>query len=79
MISRRRILVCAKIADIEVFIDGKDRKAVLYNRAKLKSGNVVEGPAIVQEMDATTLILPDHAGIIDDYGNILMTLGDDEC
>jgi len=62
----------AKVADIKVFIDGKDRKAVLYNRAKLKSGNVVEGPAIVQEMDSTTLILPDHAGTIDDFGNILI-------
>lgn len=62
----------AKIADIKVFIDGKDRKAVLYNRAKIKSGNVIEGPAIVQEMDSTTLILPDHAGTIDDYGNILI-------
>jgi N-methylhydantoinase A len=62
----------AKLADIKVFIDGKDRKAVLYNRGKLKSGNVVKGPAIVQEMDSTTLILPDHAGTVDDYGNILI-------
>lgn len=62
----------AKIADISVFIDGKDRKAVLYDRAKLKSGNIIEGPAIVQEMDSTTLILPDHAGKVDDFGNILI-------
>jgi len=62
----------AKVANISVFIDGKDRKAVLYDRAKLKSGNVIDGPAIVQEMDSTTLILPDHAGTVDDLGNILI-------
>jgi N-methylhydantoinase A len=62
----------AKVADVSAFIDGKDRKAALYNRAKLKSGNVIEGPAIVQEMDSTTLILPEHAGKVDDYGNILI-------
>ena len=62
----------AKIADVSVFVDGKDRKAPLYDRAKLKSGNVITGPAIVQEMDSTTLILPDHAGTVDSYGNILI-------
>ncbi len=62
----------AKVADISVFIDGKDRKAVLYDRSKLEAGNIVKGPAIVQEMDSTTLILPDHAGTVDDFGNILI-------
>ncbi len=62
----------ARISDVSVFMDGKDRKAVLYDRSKLKSGNVIDGPAIVQEMDSTTLILPGHAGAIDDFGNILI-------
>lgn len=62
----------AKVADVNVYIAGKDRKAVLYDRSKLKSGNVITGPAIVQEMDSTTLILPDHAGTVDDLGNILI-------
>ncbi len=62
----------AKLADIKVYIDGKDRAAILYDRGKLKGGNVVPGPAIVQEMDSTTLILPDHTGTVDDFGNILI-------
>jgi len=45
----------------------------LYDRSKLKSGNVVKGPAIVLEMDSTTLILPGHVGTVDDWGNILIT------
>ncbi len=38
-----------------------------------KSGNVISGPAIVLEMDSTTLILPGHEGRVDDWGNILIT------
>jgi N-methylhydantoinase A len=34
---------------------------------------VVKGPAIVLEMDSTTLILPNHVGRVDDWGNILIT------
>jgi N-methylhydantoinase A len=41
--------------------------------SKLKAGNVVTGPAIVLEMDSTTLIRPGHVGQVDDYGNILIT------
>ena len=62
----------ARITEVEVFIDGKDRKAGLYDRGRLKAGNVIDGPAIVQEMDSTTLILPGHEGTVDDYGNILI-------
>jgi N-methylhydantoinase A len=33
---------------------------------------VLEGPAIVTEMDSTTLILPGHSGEVDTFGNILV-------
>ncbi|RMF97228.1 MAG: hydantoinase/oxoprolinase family protein [Gammaproteobacteria bacterium] len=62
----------ARITDVKVFIEGRDRKAGLYDRGKLKAGNVIAGPAIVQEMDSTTLILPGHEGKVDDFGNILI-------
>jgi len=44
----------------------------VYDRAKLKAGNRVPGPAIVMEMDSTTVILPRHHGIVDKAGNILI-------
>ena len=56
-----------------VYVDGKDQDATLYDRSKLKSGNVIKGPAIVLEMDSTTLILPGHVGKVDDWANILIT------
>jgi N-methylhydantoinase A len=46
--------------------------AKLYDRAKLLAHNVLEGPAIVTEMDSTTLILPGHFGEVDAFGNILI-------
>lgn len=63
----------AKITTAEVFLDGKDQTAQLYDRRNLQSGNVISGPAVVLEMDSTTVILPGHNGKVDDFGNILIT------
>ncbi|HVA81833.1 MAG TPA: hydantoinase/oxoprolinase family protein [Candidatus Binataceae bacterium] len=46
--------------------------AKLYDRASLLANNVLEGPALVTEMDSTTLILPGHCGAVDPFGNILI-------
>ena len=55
-----------------VFMEGKNQIAKIYRRSLLKQGNVVKGPAIVTEMDSTTLILSGHNGQIDKFGNILI-------
>ena len=54
------------------YMDGRDCVATVYDRAKLKAGNRIAGPAIVMEMDSTTVILPKHHGRVDAYGNILI-------
>ena len=54
------------------YMDGKDVTAIVYDRAKLKAGNKVPGPAIVMEMDSTTVILPKHTGTVDASGCILI-------
>lgn len=53
-------------------MDGRNVTALVYDRAKLKGGNVVSGPAIIMEMDSTTVILPAHHGIVDRLGNVLI-------
>jgi N-methylhydantoinase A len=55
-----------------VYVDGADHPAKIYDRAKLKSGNAVIGPAILTQMDTTTIILPDHVGTVDAFGNVLI-------
>jgi N-methylhydantoinase A len=63
----------AATAKLQLYVDGRDQEGILYDRSKLKAGNLVKGPAIVLEMDSTTLILPNHVGRVDDWGNILIT------
>jgi len=54
------------------YMDGRSVTALVYDRAKLKAGNVVKGPAIIVEMDSTTVILPKHHGKVDRLGNVLI-------
>ncbi len=62
----------AKLGAQNVYMDGSERQATVYRRSHLRAGNRVVGPAIVVEMDATTVILPEHVGELDPYGNILI-------
>lgn len=65
-------LTTAKIHSTEVYVDENWHEAVIYDRSKLGTGTVVPGPAIVVEMDSTTLILPAHAATVDKVGNLLI-------
>lgn len=55
-----------------VYVEGQHLIANVYDRALLKAGNRIAGPAIVMEMDSTAVILPKHAGSVDKFGNILI-------
>ena len=55
-----------------IWVDGGEVEANVYDRAQLKAGNVVRGPAIVTEMDSTTLILPGHAATVHPGGSLLI-------
>ena len=62
----------AVVGKQKAYMDGRDVTALVYDRARLKAGNRIPGPAIVLEMDSTTVILPRHHGRVDAYGNILI-------
>jgi N-methylhydantoinase A len=64
----------AKVRDHQLYMDGRMQPAIIYDRAKLKAKDVIPGPAIVLEMDSTTLIESDCIGTLDAVGNILITL-----
>jgi len=46
----------------------------LYDRAQLGAGNHIKGRAIVEQMDATTLIVPGATATVDPYLNLLLEL-----
>lgn len=56
----------------EIWAQGGLVKANIYDRTKLKARNVIHGPAIVTEMDSTTLVLPGHTATVHHSGSILI-------
>jgi N-methylhydantoinase A len=48
------------------------KETPVYDRSGLRPSNVVEGPAIVEQDDTTTVIEPGYRGTVDRYGNILI-------
>lgn len=57
----------------EVHVGGAAVEADVFDRAVLRAGDVVTGPAIVTEMDSTTLVLPDHVATVHASGSLLIT------
>ena len=62
----------AVTAETTVHAGGRDLPAKIYARDRLRSGDRIHGPAIVTEMDSTTLILPDHHADVDAIGSLLI-------
>lgn len=68
----RRPTRAARGADRSVLLPGarRRRRVGVYRRELLRSGNVVDGPAIIDQMDATTLVLAGQDARVDVEGNI---------
>ena len=45
-----------------------------YNRENLAASQVIIGPAIVEQTDTTILIYPDQQAIVDQWGNLIVTM-----
>ncbi|HEU0102064.1 MAG TPA: hydantoinase/oxoprolinase family protein [Mycobacteriales bacterium] len=56
----------------QIWVEGARHDAGVYDRDRLLAGNVVTGPAIVAEMDSTTLVLPGHAATVHPGGSLLI-------
>lgn len=52
----------------------KYRETPVYRRAELLTGNRIEGPAIVEQLDSTTVILPRQTAAVDRYGSLVITV-----
>jgi N-methylhydantoinase A len=63
----------ARVRDHEVWMDGAARPAIIYDRTRLRAGDVVKGPAVITEMDSTTLVHNGHIATVDDVGNLAIT------
>ena len=55
-----------------VWFDGGWRDTRIYPRLDLPVGTLIEGPAILEQPDATTVIEPDLRGRVDRLGNLIV-------
>lgn len=62
----------AFIETSKVWMDNAEKDASVYDRDKLLAGDKISGPAIITEMDSTSLVLSGHVAEVDGFGNILI-------
>jgi N-methylhydantoinase A len=65
----------AVISERQVFADGRWQTAQVFDRARLPADARITGPAIVQQVDATTVIEPGAAATVDGVGNLRIAVG----
>jgi N-methylhydantoinase A len=62
----------ALIGSRSVYFGVRKLPTRIYDRARLRAGNRLRGPAIVTEYSATTILLPGWMAHVDAYGNLLL-------
>ena len=74
----------AVLRERQVFFDGHDggqdgpggfAACQVYDRESLRPGSDISGPAILEGMDSTVVIIPGWHGHIDQYGNCILSAG----
>src|SRR6185437_8288400 len=67
-------LADARRATRQVRFDGKTVECPVYQREKLDVGLVVEGPAVLDQFDCTTVLVPGQVGRVDEWKNLIVTM-----
>jgi N-methylhydantoinase A/oxoprolinase/acetone carboxylase beta subunit len=62
----------------QVWFPGGYRDTSIYDRDRLSPGMTFEGPAIVEEREATSVIWPGDRAEVDEYLAIIVTIGEQE-
>ena len=65
----------AQIASVSVVFREGEMETPLYRRELLATGNHISGPALVVQLDSTTVIPPGWQGEVDPFGNLLLAMG----
>ncbi|WP_298960499.1 hydantoinase/oxoprolinase family protein [uncultured Methylobacterium sp.] len=60
----------SRLGSRPLYADGRWQEAAVYAREALPFGARIEGPAVVQQVDATTVIEPGALATVDDIGNL---------
>ena len=50
-------------------------ETAIYRRAALLSGNVIDGPAVIEETASTTVVEPGDRVTVNEFGHLIMEIG----
>ena len=56
----------------QVWFDGAWHETTIYDRLQLPESSEIQGPAILEQPDATTVVSPEFKARVDLYGNIIV-------
>ena len=73
--ERAATLEGAIIGERAIYAGGRWQSGAVFDRLKLPIGARFTGPAIVQQIDATTVIEPGATARVDPIGNLLISVG----
>ena len=59
----------------EIWYGGKRHLARLYERSQLAAEHRVEGPAVIEQFDTTTVVAPGFVAVTDEHGVLNLTRG----
>ncbi|MDZ5650626.1 hydantoinase B/oxoprolinase family protein [Nitrospirillum sp. BR 11828] len=62
----------APLATVRTYMAGAEADTPVYDRAHLAPGNQVDGPALIREATATTVIEPGWRARVDDHANLIL-------
>jgi N-methylhydantoinase A len=62
----------ARISVHPIYEEGRWRRGALYDRARLRPGDRLAGPAVIVELSATTYLPTGWSAAVDGFGNLLL-------
>ena len=62
----------AREPDRNVYFRGRSVPTPIYHRILLRPGDVVNGPAIIEQEDSTTVVWEGQTSTVDAYSNLLL-------
>ncbi|MBT6311694.1 MAG: hydantoinase/oxoprolinase family protein [Alphaproteobacteria bacterium] len=65
-------IATARTGSRPVYVDGAWTDATIYDRLALPVGAVINGPAVLEQPDATIFVEPDLSARVDSLGNVIL-------
>jgi 5-oxoprolinase (ATP-hydrolysing) len=65
--------VLSPAAEVSLYAEGRRQSTALFRRDGMRPGDTVDGPALIAEADATTVVDPGWRAAVGEHGHLLLT------